>query len=400
MEPVVQTSRLRLALSSVQTFIQRCLLNLENDKQDVTQNIAPSALNADTWAWMKRYRLWQANREIFLYPENWMELELRTDATDLFQTLKGTLLKGDITNDLVEGALYAYLQGLDQRARLEIVSTYLEKTTNPLASGSNDITSNSTLHVLGRTYGHPHQYFYRTYSGGIWSEWITVTASIEGDHVALAVWRNRVYLFWATFAVVAAQTKGTLDGSSGTTTMGSITIGALTTGINDVTPQYNAQVQLNYSEYFQGTWNARVSSDTNQYNGVPVGADFDSSTVFIHVTVGAADSFGVDGPMYINLDFTVPAKAQKTVTFYVAGKNTSPDFGTKYAQPILYNPYGSIGVNSTQFVGQPGLTSELAIVPVDYFRLACRKSIIIVLSYPVQPIFSILLCELIRFRPP
>ena len=30
MEPVVQTSRLRLALSSVQTFIQRCLLDLEN----------------------------------------------------------------------------------------------------------------------------------------------------------------------------------------------------------------------------------------------------------------------------------------------------------------------------------------------------------------------------------
>ncbi len=63
MEPVVQTSRIRLALSSVQTFIQRCLLNLE-------PQVKPSILDANRWEWMKRYRVWEANREIFLWPEN------------------------------------------------------------------------------------------------------------------------------------------------------------------------------------------------------------------------------------------------------------------------------------------------------------------------------------------
>jgi SpoVK/Ycf46/Vps4 family AAA+-type ATPase len=29
------------------------------------------------WEWLKRYRVWDANRKIFLYPENWIELELR-----------------------------------------------------------------------------------------------------------------------------------------------------------------------------------------------------------------------------------------------------------------------------------------------------------------------------------
>ena len=29
------------------------------------------------WLWSKRYRVWEANRKIFLYPENWIEPELR-----------------------------------------------------------------------------------------------------------------------------------------------------------------------------------------------------------------------------------------------------------------------------------------------------------------------------------
>jgi hypothetical protein len=29
------------------------------------------------WEWRTRYRVWDANRKIFLYPENWLEPELR-----------------------------------------------------------------------------------------------------------------------------------------------------------------------------------------------------------------------------------------------------------------------------------------------------------------------------------
>jgi hypothetical protein len=142
MEPIVQTSRLRLALSSVQTFVQRCLLNLENGNPVPARNVAPSAIRADWWEWMKRYRVWQANREIFLFPENWMEPELRLDKTDLFQALESELLQGDVTSDLVEDAFLTYLKGLDLRARLDIIASYLDQdTTNP---------GNSTLHVLGR----------------------------------------------------------------------------------------------------------------------------------------------------------------------------------------------------------------------------------------------------------
>ena len=56
MQPVVQTSRIQLAISSVQLFIQRCLLNLE-------ERVPPRAIiDAPEWDWIKRYRLWEANR--------------------------------------------------------------------------------------------------------------------------------------------------------------------------------------------------------------------------------------------------------------------------------------------------------------------------------------------------
>ena len=120
MEPVVQTSRLRLAMSSLQTFVQRCFLNLEDGNAvNPSVNVSPMAIDADWWSWMKRYRLWEANREIFLFPENWMEPELRTGMSDLFQSLESALLQGDVTDDLADDAFLAYLEGLEQRARLE-----------------------------------------------------------------------------------------------------------------------------------------------------------------------------------------------------------------------------------------------------------------------------------------
>ena len=183
-------------MSSVQTFVQRCLLNLENgNTASPREMLRPARFDADWWEWMKRYRVWQANREIFLFPENWMEPELRLDKTDLFQALEGELLQGDVTRDLVEDAFLTYLKGLDVRARLDIVASYLDQDTHQPGI--------STLYVLGRTYGHPHKYFYRTYSTGTWSGWEAVTLDIESNHIVLAIWRGRLNIFWLTFITKA-----------------------------------------------------------------------------------------------------------------------------------------------------------------------------------------------------
>jgi hypothetical protein len=77
-QPAVLTSRIRLALSSVQLFIERVQRGLE------TQT-SPGDIDAQQWTWMKRYRVWQANREVFLWPENWLYPELRDDQSPMFK---------------------------------------------------------------------------------------------------------------------------------------------------------------------------------------------------------------------------------------------------------------------------------------------------------------------------
>src|SRR4029077_3953254 len=95
MDACMQTSRIRLAISTVQMFINRCLMNLE-------ENVSPASIRADRWQWMQRYRLWEANRRIFVNPEKWLEQELRDGKSPFFLELESELLKSDITDDLAE----------------------------------------------------------------------------------------------------------------------------------------------------------------------------------------------------------------------------------------------------------------------------------------------------------
>ena len=379
MEPVVQTSRLRLAMSSLQTFVQRCLLNLENGNTNPALNISPSAIDPDIWAWMKRYRVWEAAREIFLQPEDYLVPELRLNQTDLFQQLQSTLLQGNVTKDLAEDAFYDYLKGLDLRARLDIVATYLDQDTS-------DATQ-STLHVLGRTYGHPHKYFYRTYSTGIWSPWIGVTPDIESNHIVLAIWKGRLNIFWATFIMQQQAPQG---GSTDLGNVTSLSFDDLMGGINAAKAVPYVKVQLHWAEYFQSKWTNRISSDPNSTDAVMAKDNFDPSQVYIHVSK-ELDQSGNEGAIRIHLDFPtiygsrgfgllnptavatfaaapaisvqqkmiIPVRQVKIggggYAFRVTSKNCSPDFSPAYWQAPAPNPYSAQVVDATFYDGSSSL---------------------------------------------
>jgi peptidoglycan hydrolase-like protein with peptidoglycan-binding domain len=226
-EPVVQTSRLRLAISAVQLFIQRCLLNLE-------PQVGSSMINSGYWQWMKRYRVWEANRKIFLWPENWLEPEFRDDKTHLFQALESSLFSGDVTDDLAEEAFFGYLRSLETLARLDIRALYIEEQSEP---------ARNTLHVVGRTFGAPYAYFYRSYAYGMWTPWIPVTAEIEGNHLVAAVWRDRPHLFWVTFVERPESTAPTK----------SIEVLATKT-VDELRGPRLVDAYLHWTEYYQGAW--------------------------------------------------------------------------------------------------------------------------------------------------
>lgn len=334
MEPVVQTSRIRLAISSVQLFIQRCLLNLEI-------KVNPSVINTKQWEWMKRYRVWEANRKIFLFPENWLEPEFRDDKTHPYLEMEGALLQGDVSSDLVEDAFLNYMRKLDELARLDIVAMHIEDNAD------------RTLHVFGRTFSGPHKYFYRRYIRQIWTPWEPVRAEIQGDHLAPVVWRDRLYLFWVTFMDMPDENAQTDSITSGTPLINA-DLQSLMSDLRAAGANKQINIQLHWSEYLNSEWSSGESSQPiigGRAIGSAVDAedpsvavwpmrvllDFDPDTVSIHVSKDF--SAGVEQGVYVHLE-----GGRIALAFYLAGRNSPPEvrgYGEASNGPKPGNPYGS-----------------------------------------------------------
>jgi hypothetical protein len=107
MSSCLQTTRIKQAISTVQLFIQRCLLGLELDPNK-GENV-PARVDPARWSWMEKYRVWEANRKVFLYPENWLIPSLRDDKSFFYQELEGELLQKDVDTRTVTTAFRNYL---------------------------------------------------------------------------------------------------------------------------------------------------------------------------------------------------------------------------------------------------------------------------------------------------
>ena len=233
MDPCMLTSRIVLATSSVQLFVQRCLLNLEPEVQ-----LSPE--DTKEWGWMKRYRIWEANRKIFLYPENWLEPDLRDDKTPLFEALESGLLQDEITDATIEREYLKYLNGLNQIAQLEISGIYRQWEVDQ-----------DVLHVFGRTHNAPHIYFYRRWiDQREWTPWERVDADIEGNHLMPVLWNRRMYLIWPMFMEKAEETVASTD--------------------QDPPPpaQRYYEVRMAWSEYRDGRWSPKQLSE-DYYTSIP-----------------------------------------------------------------------------------------------------------------------------------
>jgi hypothetical protein len=320
-EPVVQTSRLRLAISAVQLFVQRCLLNLEPD-------VPASLIDSEQWQWMKRYRLWEANRKIFLWPENWLEPEFRDDKSHLFQALESTLLAGDVTDELVEEALFAYLRGLEPLARLDIRSIHLEQ-----AGETDGGPAGNTLHVVARTFAAPYSYFYRTYRYGVWTPWVPVTVQIDGDLLAAAVWQDRLHLFWVTF----------LEKTDTTSNDGSTITQLAEDPVGDVRGQRIIDVHLHWTEYHQGTWTEPSSGGLDTPISVAVDPDWSADQQAVHVTYGG-DAVLIHLTGWHGFDiFGNPVDKPITAAFRLPNKNSPPKSGAHQDPPVSPIFFGLFG---------------------------------------------------------
>lgn len=305
-EPVVFTSRVQLAISSVQQFVRRCLMGLE-------ENVKPGIIDAKRWQWMQRYRVWEVNRKFFIWPENWLDPEFRDDKTHLFRELEGALLQGDIDDDLVRGALYKYLQGLEAIARLEMLTMYFESGIS--ADGG-------TVHVIGRTQNAPYKYFHRSSTAGMWSPWEPIESGVEGDHLVLTAWRGRMHLFWLSFMEKPEENKEVPKELKPGDTV----------NLSNAKPTPCVQLQLHWVENIRGKWVNRSSTPTFEdalsFKGKKATTPDEKKKFFVHAKLV---SVGAEGPQDDNLEIhvvhaDVPETSHKFVLF------------SKLAPPRLESP--------------------------------------------------------------
>ncbi|MCY1012054.1 neuraminidase-like domain-containing protein [Nannocystis pusilla] len=156
--PCNKTTRLLFATAALQLFMQRALMGL-------IPNVKLTPADSDEWSWMKRYRVWEANRKLFLYPENWVQPELRDDITPLFERFTAELAQTGIDEASIEKAYIHYLEGLHEVSHLDVSGMYHEtEGTNPLTV--------DRMHVFARSPADPTELFYRRREDdAYWTPW-------------------------------------------------------------------------------------------------------------------------------------------------------------------------------------------------------------------------------------
>lgn len=200
MESDFLTARIKQACSSVQMFIQRSFMGLEEDVSLTDEEMK------EQWEWMKYYRMWEANRKVFLWPENYLEPELRTTKSEIFEELESELLQDEINEENVERALIRYLEKMSELSNLKVVATYKQKDTDILGTFSSGLAIVNKykykLHVFAKSLNDPPEYYYRNYdySNNYWSPWERVDLDIDSNFLIPVVISNRLYLFWPTFS--------------------------------------------------------------------------------------------------------------------------------------------------------------------------------------------------------
>ena len=214
LEGCARTSRLVAAISSVQVFIQRIMLNLEVS-HDGKVIIKPDAgldqeRFASQWEWRKNYRVWEANRKVFLYPENYIEPSLRDNKTELFEELEADLLQREINLESVEQAYQKYMDGFEEISNYKILGSYQDKEiieyNNQGVSYIDPEHSIFSTHIFAKSLVEPKKLLYRVVENNFstvtnadftWNSWQVIEGlAINADQLSVIKFDQSIYIIW------------------------------------------------------------------------------------------------------------------------------------------------------------------------------------------------------------
>jgi hypothetical protein len=154
-----------------------------------------------------------------------------------------------------------------------------------------------------------------------------VGVQIDGDHMAVVVWRGRVHLFWVTFLEQAGKPN---PGAHSSDNMSQLTLGQLVAMQSPI----QVKVQLNWTEQFQGEWSEPTCSGflTAPMPDALLSRRFSREDEFIHASV--AD----DGAVWVHLT------GYLNWALRLVSRNAAPTIRT--AQSPVRPPFADLGSGS------------------------------------------------------
>lgn len=265
MGPQLKTSRIQQAISSIQLFVQRCQLGLEKKN-----SVRTTAVSQERWAWMSKFTLWQANRKVFLYPENWVEPTLRDDKSDAFLVAENMIMQSNLNLENVNNIFREYIYAANETADLEIQNYLWESSAGFQGS----------YHFFARTRTAPYQYYHRTlkvtgpasdeayYSWHPWKKMNVEISSQEGSpdlqsaqgtgkagtYLIPSVYRGRLFLFIPQILLKTVIKKST-DKSF-------LDMANKEGGPSDQAAENYWEIRMGWTEYRNGKWSKKEVSQT------------------------------------------------------------------------------------------------------------------------------------------
>lgn len=180
MDDKTNISLIKEGINALQLYLQRCRMRLEKGVREV-------AIPKNWWSWIMDYRMWEANRRVFVYPENYLVPAVRQSKTTLFKNTEEALQQSQITDGYIEEQYIKYLDDYMQLTQLKICGAY-ETVEDYL----------NVLYVFARTQKQPYTYYYcRQVSTLAWSEWKKIDTNIDSVNITPVFVFNRLHIFWS-----------------------------------------------------------------------------------------------------------------------------------------------------------------------------------------------------------
>lgn len=208
------TSRVVAATNAVQEYVTRITLGLERDSlppgDPAHVEVVLSDAGRASWEWRRAYRVWEANRKVFLWPENYLDPSLRDDKTPLFTRLEDALAQSPLDEANILGAYADYLGGLDELTSLRVAGAY-----HDIGADSHGAATD-VLHLIGVTDADPLLFYYRSVTdlltserrpdrGVAWSAWHRLELPVASRVVSPVIHQGRMHLLWSTVRTRAKQ---------------------------------------------------------------------------------------------------------------------------------------------------------------------------------------------------